>query len=135
MKQPLDLRLLQAFILLVETGSVSETARRTGRTQPAVSLQMRRLEETVQAQLFTTVNRKLVLTPDGEKELGCVYVRPSSKPGYDAQVMLWVTQEQFDAGFDETLYFWTKSWVEQSWPFSNVAYPGREIDWATWDQL
>lgn len=70
MKQPLDLRLLQAFILLVETGSVSETARRLGRTQPAVSLQMRRLEETVHAKLFTTVNRKLVLTPDGELLLG-----------------------------------------------------------------
>ncbi len=70
MKQPLDLRLLQAFILLVETGSVSETARRTGRTQPAVSLQMRRLEDMVSAELFTTVNRKLVLTPDGELLLG-----------------------------------------------------------------
>lgn len=70
MKQPLDLRLLQAFILLVETGSVSETARRIGRTQPAVSLQMKRLEEILDAQLFTHANRKLVLTHDGELLLG-----------------------------------------------------------------
>ena len=76
-----------------------------------------------------------VLTPEGDRELGCVYVRPGSKPGYDAQVTLWVTKEQFDAGFDETLYGWTKSWVEQSWPFSTVAYPGRDIPWEEWDQM
>jgi DNA-binding transcriptional LysR family regulator len=70
MKPPLDLRLLQAFILLVETGSVSETSRRVGRTQPAVSLQMRRLEEATGVDLFTTVGRKLVLTADGELLLG-----------------------------------------------------------------
>lgn len=70
MKAPLDLRLLQAFILLVETGSVSETSRRIGRTQPAVSLQMRRLEQATGARLFTTVGRKFVLTPAGELLLG-----------------------------------------------------------------
>jgi DNA-binding transcriptional LysR family regulator len=70
MKPPLDLRLLQTFILVVETGSVSETARRLGRTQPAVSLQMRRLERATGAQLLNTVGRKLVLTPDGEVLFG-----------------------------------------------------------------
>jgi DNA-binding transcriptional LysR family regulator len=70
MKAPLDLRLLQTFILVVETGSVSETARRLGRTQPAVSLQMRRLESATGVQLLTAVGRKLVLTPDGEVLFG-----------------------------------------------------------------
>lgn len=45
MLAPLDLRLLQTFIVLVQTGSFSETSRRLGRTQPAVSLQLNRLEE------------------------------------------------------------------------------------------
>ena len=76
-----------------------------------------------------------VLTQDGEREMGSVYVRPSSKPGYDAQVTMWVTQADFDAGFDAILFEWTEMWIEQSWPFSNVAYPGRTIDWATWDAL
>ena len=76
-----------------------------------------------------------VLTQDGEREMGSVYIRPSSKPGYDAQVTMWVTQADYEAGFDEILFEWTKMWVEQSWPFSNVAYPGRTIDWATWDAL
>jgi len=70
MLAPLDLRLLQAFIVLVQTGSFSETSRRLGRTQPAVSLQLRRLEEITGATLFTRVGRKLVLTDDGEIVLG-----------------------------------------------------------------
>jgi len=76
-----------------------------------------------------------VLTPEGDRELGCVYIKPSSKPGYDAEVTLWVTKEEFDKGFDETLYTWSKYWVQQSWPFSTVAFPGRDIEWAEWDQL
>ncbi|NQV70496.1 MAG: hypothetical protein HQ498_10765 [Pseudohongiella sp.] len=76
-----------------------------------------------------------VLTPGGEREMGCVYVRPSSKPGYDAEVSLWVTKADFDAGFDETLYEWTQLWVEENWSFAEVAYPGRAIEWTAWDQL
>jgi hypothetical protein len=76
-----------------------------------------------------------VLSKDGERELGCVYVRPSDKPGYDAEVSLWVTKAEFDAGFDEKLYAWTQQWVEGSWPFEEVAYPGRSIEWTAWDKL
>lgn len=76
-----------------------------------------------------------VLTREGDRELGCVYIRPSSKEGYDAQVTLWVTQEEFEKGFDDTLYTWTKYWVEQSWPFNNVAFPGRDIAWEEWDAM
>jgi len=70
MQQPIDLRLLQTFIILVETGSVSETARRISRTQPAVTLQLQKLEQLVGATLYDTVGRKPVLTPDGELLLG-----------------------------------------------------------------
>ncbi len=76
-----------------------------------------------------------VLTPDGTRERGCVYVRPSNKPGYDAIVRLWVTKPEFDAGFDAELYAWTVDWISASWPFESVAYPGRAIDWDTWDAL
>lgn len=76
-----------------------------------------------------------VLTPDGERERGCVYVRPASKPGFDAEVSLWVTKAEYDVGFDETLYEWTLQWLEEEWPFSEVAYPGRAIEWTAWDQL
>lgn len=45
-----------------------------------------------------------VLTPDGSRERGCVYVYPSSIPGYGAEVRLWVTKAEYDAGFDAELY-------------------------------
>jgi hypothetical protein len=77
-----------------------------------------------------------VLTPDGTRERGCVYVRPAGKQGYDAAVRLWVTQEEFDAGFDAELYEAVKKWVPAAWPFfENVAYPGREIPMEEWKAL
>ena len=76
-----------------------------------------------------------VLTPDGARERGCVYVRPSSKAGYEAAVRLWVTKAEFDAGFDAILYAWTTDWIDSEWPFEKVAYPGREIPWEEWEAL
>jgi hypothetical protein len=78
-----------------------------------------------------------VLDAAGERELGCVYVRPVSKPGYgyEAEVRLWVTKAEYDKGFDAELYEWAKTWLEESWPFDDVAYPGRDPEWETWDQL
>jgi Tfp pilus assembly protein, ATPase PilM len=76
-----------------------------------------------------------VLTPDGTRERGCVYVRPSSKAGYDAVVRLWVTKAEYDAGFDAELERWAERWVAERWPFERVAWPGRAIPWETWDAL
>lgn len=76
-----------------------------------------------------------VLTPDGKRERGCIYVSPSPVPGYDAQVLIWVTKAEYDAGFDTELYAWASEWVKTAWPFKKVAWPGRAIDWATWDKL
>ena len=76
-----------------------------------------------------------VLTPDGSRERGCVYVYPSKVDGYDAVVRLWVTKAEHDAGFDAELYAWTRQWIAGSWPFNNVAYPGRAISWEAWDNL
>lgn len=76
-----------------------------------------------------------VLTPDGTRERGSVYIAPSPVAGYDAVVRLWVTKAEFDAGFDAELYAWTKAWIARDWPFARVAYPGRDIAWETWDAL
>ena len=76
-----------------------------------------------------------VLTKDEQTELGCVYVYPSKKKGFDAVIRLWVTKAEFDAGFDSILYHWTTSWIEDAWPFSAAAYPGRAIPWADWNAL
>jgi hypothetical protein len=64
-----------------------------------------------------------VLTLDGKKELGCVYISPSRQPGFDAQVRMWVTKAEFDKGFETKLRADMKKWVESAWPFKNVAWP------------
>ena len=76
-----------------------------------------------------------VLTPDGTRERGCIYVLPSKANAYDAVVRLWVTQEELDQGFDPALYEWAQTWVAEQWPFKSVAYPGRMIPWENWDKL
>lgn len=76
-----------------------------------------------------------VLTPDGRRERGCVYVYPSTVEGHDAVVRLWVTKAEYDAGFDAELYQWVTGWMRTDWPFAKVAYPGRAIPWDKWDAI
>jgi hypothetical protein len=76
-----------------------------------------------------------VLSRDEKIELGCVYVYPSGRAGFDASIRLWVTQQQFDLGFDNELFAWTKVWIADDWPFLNPAFPGRDISWSDWDNL
>jgi hypothetical protein len=76
-----------------------------------------------------------VLTPDGSRERGCVYVSPSTVEGYDSVVRIWVTKDEYDAGFDAELYAWVINWMRKDWPFTKTAYPGRAIEWAAWDSI
>ena len=64
-----------------------------------------------------------VLTLDGKRELGCVYISPSRQPGFDAQVRMWVTKAEFDKGFEAKLRADMKTWIGSAWPFKNVAWP------------
>ncbi|MDP4605773.1 MAG: twin-arginine translocation pathway signal protein [Erythrobacter sp.] len=76
-----------------------------------------------------------VLTPDGQRERGCIYVYPSTVPGHDAVIRLWVTKAEYDAGFDAELYAWAQQWIADEWPFTNAAFPGRATPWEEWDAL
>lgn len=76
-----------------------------------------------------------VLTPDGRRERGSVYVSPSPVKGYDAVVRMWVTKADYDAGFDAVLYAWVTNWIATKWPFENVAYPDRAIAWDRWHAM
>lgn len=60
-----DSDLLRSFLALAETGSVTAAAGRLGRTQSAVSMQLRRLEEAAGRRLFERRPRGLALTPAG----------------------------------------------------------------------
>ncbi|WP_439873073.1 LysR substrate-binding domain-containing protein [Rhizobium leguminosarum] len=69
MSAPLDLDQLQTFIAIVDTGSFTKAADRVFKTQSAVSMQMRRLEERIGKQLFAKDGRGNRLTAEGEKLL------------------------------------------------------------------
>ena len=61
----LDIDLLRAFVTVVETGSFTRTAALLGRTQPAVSLQIRRLEDQLRSPLFDRAGKGIGLTTEG----------------------------------------------------------------------
>ena len=65
-----DIQLLRAFSTVVETRNVSAAGRRLGRSQPAVSIQLKRLEQASGKGLFKTDRRRFTLTRDGEILLG-----------------------------------------------------------------
>ena len=69
MSAPLDIDQLQTFIAIVDTGSFTKAADRVFKTQSAVSMQMRRLEERVGKQLFAKDGRGIRMTGEGEKLL------------------------------------------------------------------
>jgi DNA-binding transcriptional LysR family regulator len=62
--------LLRSFAAIVDSGSMLRATERVFVTQSALSLQMKRLEETLQAPLFRRDGRRLALTPAGDALLG-----------------------------------------------------------------
>ncbi|MCO5160355.1 MAG: LysR substrate-binding domain-containing protein [Mesorhizobium sp.] len=69
MNAPLDLDQLQTFIAISDTGSFTKAADAIFRTQSAVSMQMRRLEERIGKPLFEKDGRTNKLTEEGERLL------------------------------------------------------------------
>lgn len=58
--------LLRAFVCVIDLGAFTKAGEVLGRTQPAISLQIRRLEEQVGAPLIRQAGRTLQLTSEGE---------------------------------------------------------------------
>ncbi len=66
----LDLDQLRTFVAIAETGSFTRAAEVVFKTQSAVSMQMRRLEERIGKPIFARDGRASRLTEDGERLLG-----------------------------------------------------------------
>lgn len=66
---PLDSDLMRAFLAVAKTGSVTAAAGLVGRTQSAVSMQIRRLEDSLGQPLFLRQPRGVTLTPRGTQLL------------------------------------------------------------------
>jgi DNA-binding transcriptional LysR family regulator len=61
----MDLALLRAFVTVSREGNLTRAAQQLHLTQPAVSLQIKNLQESLQVTLFTRTSRGLTLTRDG----------------------------------------------------------------------
>lgn len=66
MSSPLDLDQLQTFCVIADCGSFTEAARQVHKTQSAVSMQIKRLEERLGQSLFKRDGRSISLTPEGD---------------------------------------------------------------------
>lgn len=88
MATPLDLDQLRTFVAIVDTGSFTRAAEEVFKTQSAVSMQVRRLEERLGTELFERAGRTVKLTEAGGRLL--TYARR----------MLSLSQETLSA-FDE----------------------------------
>src|SRR5580765_7295617 len=65
----LDVDQLRTFIAISETGSFTKAAEVVNKTQSAVSMQMKRLEERLERPIFSRDGRASKLTEDGERLL------------------------------------------------------------------
>lgn len=86
----LDLNLLRVFVVVAESGSVTEAAARLYLSQPALSAALKRLASAVGAPLFTRQGRGLVLSARGQRlwtevqpHLQALVDAALSPPGFD----------------------------------------------------
>lgn len=63
----LDVDLLKTFLAIADTGNFTRAAEEVHKTQSAVSMQMKRLEELIGRPLFTRDGRQSRFTADGER--------------------------------------------------------------------
>lgn len=76
-----------------------------------------------------------VMSLDESRCLGCLYIYPSSNQVYDAEVLMWVREDEVIHGLDEYLFQAVRDWIGKEWPFENPGYPGRTISWEEWENI
>jgi hypothetical protein len=76
-----------------------------------------------------------VMENDESRCLGCVYIFPSDRRGYDAKVFYWVRDGADAESRDAELGTLVRGWIATHWPFKAVAYPGRDETWDAWQAL
>jgi hypothetical protein len=65
-----------------------------------------------------------VLDPTTDDVIGCVYIYPDKAAPHRADVRSWVRASR--AELDRPLWRAVSRWLEDAWPFADVAYAARE---------
>ena len=76
-----------------------------------------------------------LLTLDGTEEVACVYVNPSKKQGYDAEVHFLMTERGAQENLQPMLESKVREWIKRDWPFNKVAFPGIDMSLPDWNAL
>ena len=66
-----------------------------------------------------------VMSGRGQDMLGSVYVTPSDRSAFDAEVRYWVRSSELASGLQEKLGTVVADWMEDIWPFINPRYVPR----------
>jgi len=64
-----------------------------------------------------------VLDPASGEVIGCLYLYPSRRAGYDVDVRSWVRADHAD--LDKPLYDSARRWLTEAWPFRAPDYAER----------
>ncbi|MEM9206184.1 MAG: LysR substrate-binding domain-containing protein [Pseudomonadota bacterium] len=119
MASPLDSDQLRTFIAIAETGSFTRAAEVVHKTQSAVSMQMKRLEDRVGASLFTREGRAVRLSDKGERladyarqilSLNAEALASLSDDGLDGHVRLGTPDDFADRFLPEILALFARSY-------------------------
>ncbi len=86
MSTPLDADQLRTFVAIAEAGGFTAAARATAKTQSAVSMQMKRLEDRLGLKLFAREGRRNALTCEGKRLLD--YARRITRLNEEAVIAL-----------------------------------------------
>lgn len=77
-----------------------------------------------------------VVSLDESRVVGCVYINPTRKAGYDAEVFLWTRPpEQVSNISQKMLKETVTQWLAKEWPFNAPAFPGIDIPWTDWAKI
>ncbi|MCH9693450.1 MAG: GNAT family N-acetyltransferase [Gammaproteobacteria bacterium] len=89
--------------------------------------QMEFIERTAFAYTLVTLDESMVI--------GCVYVDPTRKRGFDAEVYFWVRESELDNGLEDRLFNTLVEWLGEHWGFENPGFPGRLNAWVEWNAI
>jgi hypothetical protein len=73
-----------------------------------------------------------VVDPDDVRCLGCIYLSPARKVGYQVEVHHWARPRGGPPELEQALGDFVREWVQDAWPLDGVLHPGLDVDWDTY---